>query len=182
MGSFYSVLSFQKCYSKCSITVQLLLTGFDPKLSGDQSNCQANCTTEVIVQVHLIEPFDQCDQIWQNFATLAKFKKHSALFLPVYLIFGQTLNPHWQNLHAFEQICFVVNGQIMINNLAIWSHYIRQSSQWHLKCVLPTWWQVGGLRIQLILNLQLSYVVSCDMKQSEDCAESLRWHLKNNYF
>ena len=33
------------------------------------------------------------------------------------------MNPLWKNLDAFEQICFVVNGQILKNNLTIWSHW-----------------------------------------------------------
>ena len=53
---------------------------------------------------------------------MAKFKNYMPLFMKVYLIFGQTVNPLWQNMEAFEQISFAVNGQMLVNNLAIWSH------------------------------------------------------------
>ena len=63
----------------------------------------------------------QCDQIWQNFATLAKVYKFLVNFCMFFLI--------WQNASQFWHICdfirlifIVANGQILIDNLTIWSH------------------------------------------------------------
>ena len=42
--------------------------------------------------------FNQCDQIWCNFATLAKFNNCLAKFLNVYLEFGKFFTLFWQNL------------------------------------------------------------------------------------
>ena len=67
---------------------------------------------------------EQCDQIWHNFAALAKLEKVFGIF--------QGLFPIWQNLKAslakelsIGQIFFVVGGQIFKSYLAIWSHWRR---------------------------------------------------------
>ena len=44
----------------------------------------------------------QCDQIWQNFATLAIFWKYSAICLRVYLLFVKVLNLLWQYCANFQ--------------------------------------------------------------------------------
>ena len=41
----------------------------------------------------------------------------------VNFIFVQVLNPFWNNFYALGQVFIVVNGQILKNNLAIWSHW-----------------------------------------------------------
>ena len=38
---------------------------------------------------------EQCDQIWQNFATLAQFQKSLAI-LKGFLVFANFFNPLWQ--------------------------------------------------------------------------------------
>ena len=43
----------------------------------------------------------QCDQIWRNFANLAKIKKSLAIFQKVYLLFGKVVKPLWGYLYAF---------------------------------------------------------------------------------
>ena len=55
-------------------------------------------------------PFDknQCDQIWRNFATLAKVYKSLANFLIVYFVF---LNKFWQICDIIGLIFIVANGQ-----------------------------------------------------------------------
>ena len=37
-------------------------------------------------------------------------------------VFGKIVNLHWQIFHNFEQIFIVLIGQILKNNIAIWSH------------------------------------------------------------
>ena len=64
----------------------------------------------------------QCDQIWRNFSTLAKFAKSLGNFNCVYLLFGEILGRLWQILYAIWKIFIDVNGQMSKNYLAIWSH------------------------------------------------------------
>ena len=66
----------------------------------------------------------ECDQIWRNFATLAKLYKSLAYFL-----FGKMLNLLWQICDIIGLIFIVAHGQILKNNIAIWSHW----SKWGLK-------------------------------------------------
>ena len=61
----------------------------------------------------------QYDQIWQNFATLAKSFGN---FLILNIVFDKILNPMWPIFHAVRQIFVAINGQIWKINLAIWSH------------------------------------------------------------
>ena len=69
---------------------------------------------------------NQCDQIGQSFVNLEKYKKCLlAIFGMVYLVFDKLLT--WAVLYATLKAFFVVNGQSLINNLAIWSH--RQKSK-----------------------------------------------------
>ena len=62
-------------------------------------------------------PHNQCDQIWWNFKSLWKFL--------------EDLFSTWQNfehtLATIGPILIIVNGQILTNNVAIWSH----CSQWY---------------------------------------------------
>ena len=78
----------------------------------------------------------QCDQIWRNFSTLAKFAKSLGKFNCVYLLFGEILGRLWQILYAIWKIFIDVNGQMSKNYLAIWSHCQPASL---LAC-----WLVGG--------------------------------------
>ena len=56
--------------------------------------------------------------VWQNFQSLGQF-------LRVYLLFGKILNRHWQFSYAIGQLFIGINGQMLKNNLAIWSHWSR---------------------------------------------------------
>ena len=59
--------------------------------------------------------FDKISPIWQKleiFGTIFKF----------YLIFDNALNPLWHNFFVIGQFFIVENGQILKNNLTIWSH------------------------------------------------------------
>ena len=53
----------------------------------------------------------QFDQIWQNFASLAQFKKYLATLWG--LVFGKLLNLLWKSQCPFGLIYVVVNGQIL---------------------------------------------------------------------
>ena len=67
--------------------------------------------------------YNQCDQIWRNFASLANF-------LTVYFLLGTMLSLLWRISHIIGLIFTVANGQILKNNLTIWSHWNFQ--QWAL--------------------------------------------------
>ena len=78
---------------------------------------------------------DLCDQIWQNFATLAQFKSLWAISWMVYFVFGKLLYPLW-HFYASGQIVFAVNGHTLNNNIAVWSHWLVKSKQ-NLSYLLP---------------------------------------------
>ena len=64
----------------------------------------------------------QCDQIWRNFATLAKFSKSLAMFED-FSILDKMFNILCQLVYAIWPNFIVADGQIFENNLAIWSHF-----------------------------------------------------------
>ena len=66
----------------------------------------------------------QRDQIWQNFATMAKFYKS----LAVYFLFSKIVNQLWQIWYISELIFIVPSGQILKFNLTIWSHCPAQTT------------------------------------------------------
>ena len=70
-----------------------------------------------MIQAHL-----QCDQIRPNFATLAKFYKSLAIFWRFFSYFAKC----WAHFGEFGNIIglifIVANGQMLRNNLTIWSH------------------------------------------------------------
>ena len=66
--------------------------------------------------------FYKCDQIWQNFATSAKVYVFGK-FSTVYFICGKILSLIWQICDIIGLICILANGQILKNNLTIWSHW-----------------------------------------------------------
>ena len=68
-----------------------------------------------------IAGLNQCDQRCWNFATLQKFR-NLRNNLRVYLVLGKPVYPLWCNLYALGQIFIAVNGKVLENNLAIWSH------------------------------------------------------------
>ena len=65
----------------------------------------------------------QCDQIWRNFAT-GKILQVFGSFLTVYLLFGKILSIIWQICEIIGLIFIAANGQILKNNLTIWSHWL----------------------------------------------------------
>ena len=62
----------------------------------------------------IIVPKEHCYQIWQNFVTLAKFKKFWAI------LWG--LSSYLATFYATTHIFVAVNDQRFENNRAIWSH------------------------------------------------------------
>ena len=52
-----------------------------------------------------------------------KFLKNVCQFLRVQFIFGKALTQFWQIFNAMGQIFVVVNGQLVLIILAIWSHW-----------------------------------------------------------
>ena len=60
--------------------------------------------------------FGDISQFWPNLKSLGQF-------LRVYLLLGKNLDQLWQILYAIGQVFIDVNGQILKNNLAIWSHW-----------------------------------------------------------
>ena len=65
----------------------------------------------------------QGDLIWRNFATLVKVDKSLAHFLMVYFLSGKILSLLWQICDIIVLIFIGANGQILKNNLTIWSHW-----------------------------------------------------------
>ena len=91
--------------------------------------------------------FYQCDEIWRNFATLAKILKVFGQFLHGLFNIWQTFVPtlaflcSWPNRNC-------CNGQRLINNNAIWSHCLSPStfqSQFFLFSKVD-WRQVANLK------------------------------------
>ena len=76
--------------------------------------------TESSENNHLLRA--QCDQIWRISTTLAKFKSFWEFSEGlIYLSFVKSLDPIMART-AIRQIFIVVNGQILKNIIAVWSH------------------------------------------------------------
>ena len=96
--------------------------------------------------------YDQCDQIWRNFATLAK-KLKSANFKKVYLVFGILLNVLWQ----FFNCC---KWPKIKHNLAIWSH-CSYDSECHWDKVQAFFSEIMHMRYGLVSPPPRSFVPRC---------------------
>ena len=69
------------------------------------------------------EARNKCDQMWRNFITLAKFCKTLGNFSKPKLVLDKILSLLWQIfMLSIGQISNVINGPILKNNQAIWSH------------------------------------------------------------
>ena len=73
----------------------------------------------------------QCDQIGRKFANLAKIQKSLATFERCIWYLAKLRIP-FGTFYAFGQNFIVVNGRILKNNLAIWSHWRLPYSQTNL--------------------------------------------------
>ena len=62
--------------------------------------------------------------VWPDLTKFLHFGKISGNFSGVYLLFGTISNLLWQILYTFGQIFIDVNGKMLQNNLAIWSHWL----------------------------------------------------------
>ena len=74
-----------------------------------------------LLKIPILFAHAQCDQIWWNFAPLDKVFKS----LTVYSLFGKMLILLRQICDICGLIFIVTNGQILKNNLTIWSHCTR---------------------------------------------------------
>ena len=89
-----------------------------------------------------------------NFCHFGKTFKVFGNILRVYLVFSILLNLLWQIWSGIGQIFIAVNGGILKNNLAIWSHCCLPPV---LECTPPLLdvidfglWQVLELPVQLL--------------------------------
>ena len=64
----------------------------------------------------------QCDQMWQNFALWQKVLSLWP-FLEGSFSTWEIFEPIWANYYAIEQMYIAVKGQILKNNISIWSHW-----------------------------------------------------------
>ena len=64
---------------------------------------------------------NQCDQIWRNFATLAKHINAWAKFDDLFSIWQHFEPTFWQKFYPIRRIFIVVNGKMLNNYQAIWS-------------------------------------------------------------
>ena len=78
-----------------------------------------------IYHVHRKLGYDQCGQIWRNFAK--KIKQTFSMFQEFYLVFGSILNLFGLKI-AIGQSFIILNGQILKNDLPIWSHWFNLQS------------------------------------------------------
>ena len=60
--------------------------------------------------------FGEISPLWQKFRCFGKS-------LTVYFLFGKMLSQLWQTCYIIFQIFTVANGQVLKNNLTIWSHW-----------------------------------------------------------
>ena len=70
-------------------------------------HCCANGECSLVVRMVVRRGFNQCDKIWQNFATLAIFR--------VFIYYLEKIIYFWANFH-----CWLAKH--WANNLAIWLH------------------------------------------------------------
>ena len=79
---------------------------------------------------------NQCDQIWRNFATLQNLQSLGRIFEGLFTI--------WQNfkptLANFGHIVSDIDGQMMKNNLAIWSHCFFKITEGLNRAKVLVWW------------------------------------------
>ena len=57
------------------------------------------------------------------------------------MVFGKNLILLWQKCDAIGQVCIVADGQIFLNTLAIWSHWLEcktEERKGHYIVNLPT--------------------------------------------
>ena len=67
------------------------------------------------------EHWYQCDQIWRNFAILAKSSRSSTICEALFTIW-EYLGPTLSIFYAIGHVFIDINDQMLKKNLAIWSH------------------------------------------------------------
>ena len=107
--------------------------------------------------------------MWPDLAKFRHFGNSVQVFgnfLTVYFLFGKMLSLLWQTCDIIGLICIVGNGQILKNNLTIWSH-------WRLPIFLPIYLSlVPCLRVgtffHFLQNGNRSKLVSCSQGREQD--------------
>ena len=76
----------------------------------------------------------QCDQVWQISPLCQTCLQVFGKFLTVYFLFCKILSLLGQICDIIGPIFIVANGQILTNNLTIWSHCVqaKEPQAWHL--------------------------------------------------
>ena len=72
----------------------------------------------------------QCDQIWRSFANLEKKLKAFGKFWRFYFLICKMFSVLCQIVTLLSKFFIIGNGQMLKNNLNIWSHWWRQSEDW----------------------------------------------------
>ena len=69
--------------------------------------------------------------VWPELAKIRHFGK----FLTVHFLFGKMISLLWRFLYIIELIFIVTNGQILKNNLTIWSHclVVTSMARWSIE-------------------------------------------------
>ena len=72
-----------------------------------------------------------CQTVWTDlahFRHFGNFLKYLDNFLKLLLTDGKNFNLLWRICYAIWHICMIINGQILKNNRAIWSHCCQITS------------------------------------------------------
>ena len=126
--------------------------------------------------INLPKPKQQCDQIWRNFATLAKLY----MSLPKFWQFISYLAKCWAYFckiwYIIGLIFIVANGQILQNNLTIWSHWTLLTfgpvCSLLLLNLMPTNFSLKrwiGIDFELLRKWENLKVVQLDGEQRNQC-------------
>ena len=72
------------------------------------------------------------ESVWPDLAKYGHFVKGLQVFgkfVTVYFLFGEMISLLWQICDIIGLISIVANGQILKNNLTIWSHCMESKTQ-----------------------------------------------------
>ena len=92
-----------------------------------QSMCGENASGQIIVGQETVRPE------LAKFCRFGKIFKVLGNFLRVFFLSGKILDWLWQILYAIGQVFIDVNDRMLINNLAIWSHWPGNTKMWNGK-------------------------------------------------
>ena len=81
----------------------------------------------------------QCDQIWRNFATWANV--YEQVFGSLYLIWAKCWAYVGKRFDIIGLIFINANGQILKNNLTVWSHWLQLTELTKKFFIEVEWWK-----------------------------------------